>query len=281
MARIEKVLGNSADAANYGQLAVQIRDALNQRYLNTDTGEYANGTQTANAMALYMNLPPLAARSKVASRLTNDVNYFHNIHTTSGFIGIRYLLPALSSIGHSDLAYELAVQDTYPSWGYMLKQGATTLWELWQQKTGPSMNSQDHIMFGSVGAWFYQSLAGIDQDADSAGYAHLRIEPQTVEDLSWASGTIETVHGPVSSSWQRTPSSVSLHVSIPAGSDAQVLVPVSSEWTGVTIKEHSQVVWEQGHFVSGDAGLSGAQLNRRGVTFAVASGDYTFAVTAE
>lgn len=281
LARIENLLGNSADAATYGQLAAQIRDALNKHYLNTETGEYANGTQTANAMALYMNLPPAAARSKVASHLTNDVTYFHNTHTTSGFIGIRYLMPALTQIGRSDLAYELAVQDTYPSWGYMLKNGATTLWELWEKKTGPSMNSQDHIMFGSVGAWFYQALAGIDQDPGSAGYEHIRIEPQMVEDLNWASGTVQTVHGVVTSSWQRTPSSVTLHVAIPAGTDAQVLVPVSSEWTGVTVKENGQTVWEGGHFVPGDAGVSSAQQDRRGVTFGVASGDYTFALTAE
>ena len=125
--------------------------------------------------------------------LTNDITYYHNTHTTTGFIGIRYEMPVLSEIGRSDLAYELAMQDTFPSWGYMLKQGATTFWELWQEKTGPSMNSQDHIMFGSVGAWFYQALANIDQEPESTGFRHVRINPQMVEDLNWASGTVQTI----------------------------------------------------------------------------------------
>lgn len=276
LSEIERVLGNSAEAESYSRLAGQIRDAFNRSFFHADTGEYANGTQTANAMALYMDMPSNEDRSRVLTNLTNDITYYHNTHTTSGFIGIRYLMPVLTKNGRSDLAYELAVQDTYPSWGYMLKHGATTLWELWQDKTGPSMNSHDHIMFGSVGAWFYQALGGIEQETGSAGYRHIRIEPQMVEDLNWASATVQTVRGPISSSWTRTPSSVMLNVSIPVGSDGQVQIPLSSEFTGETVNESGRVVWENGDFVPGDAGVSRAKQENKMLVFDVASGNYAF-----
>ncbi|HEX5434658.1 MAG TPA: family 78 glycoside hydrolase catalytic domain, partial [Candidatus Angelobacter sp.] len=281
LSKIETVLGNSAEAETYSRLAGQIRDAFNRTYFHADTGEYANGTQTANAMALYMGMPSAEDRSRVLTNLTNDITYYHNTHTTSGFIGIRYVMPALTDNGRSDLAYELAVQDTYPSWGYMLKHGATTLWELWQDKTGPSMNSHDHIMFGSVGAWFYQALAGIDQNADSAGYRHIRIDPQMVEDLRWASATVRTVRGPVSSSWTRTPSSVALNVTIPAGSDGQIRIPVSIRFTSETVTESGRVVWQDGHFVPGDSGVSGARRAGNSLVFNVASGKYGFQLNGE
>lgn len=281
LSKIESVLGNSAEAKSYSNLAGQIRDAFNRTFFHADTGEYANGTQTANAMALYMGMPSAQDRSRVLTNLTNDITYYHNTHTTSGFIGIRYVLPVLSKNGRSDLAYELAVQDTYPSWGYMLKRGATTLWELWQDKTGPSMNSHDHIMFGSVGAWFYQALGGIDQEAGSAAYRHIRIEPQVVEDLNWASATVQTVRGPISSSWTRTPSSVTLNVSIPAGSDGQVRIPVSSKFTSETVTESGHMVWDNGHFVPGDAGVSRAEQEDQALVFDVASGDYAFQVKGQ
>lgn len=191
-----QVLGNSAEAGSYGQLAAQIKDALNRTFFDANTGNYANGTQTANAMALFLDLVPKDHRDAVADNLTNDIVYYHNTHVTTGFIGVKFLMPALTAIGRSELAYELAAQTTYPSWGYMIERGATTLWELWQEKTGPAMNSQNHAMFGSVGAWFYNALGGINLSPDSAGYQHLRIAPQVVEDLHWASASVETIREP-------------------------------------------------------------------------------------
>ncbi|HEV2325800.1 MAG TPA: family 78 glycoside hydrolase catalytic domain [Terracidiphilus sp.] len=281
LSKIETALGNSAEAENYSHLAGQIHDAFNRTFFHADTGEYANGSQTANAMALYMGMPSSEDRSRVVTNLTNDITYYHNTHTTSGFVGIRYLMPVLTKFGRSDLAYELAVQDTYPSWGYMLKHGATTLWELWQDKTGPSMNSHDHIMFGSVGAWFYQALAGIDQDAGSAGYRHIRIEPHVVEDLKWASATVQTVRGPVSSSWTHTPSSLALNASIPVGSDGQVQIAFPSDFTSERVTESGRVIWENGHFVPGDSGVSGAKQQGNSLLFDVASGNYAFQLNGQ
>jgi alpha-L-rhamnosidase len=231
-------------------------------------------------MALFLDLVPKDRRGGVASRLTNDIVYYHDTHVTTGFIGIKFLMPVLTAIGRSDLAYELAAQTTYPSWGYMVKRGATTLWELWQEKTGPAMNSQDHIMFGSVGAWFYRALGGIDLSPDSAGYQHIRIAPQIVEDLRWASASVNTIRGSVSSSWTHSPGVITLEVVIPVNSDAQVVIPAEPQMTEVVIREGDRVVWEKGQYVSGDPGLAGATQNGRIFTFQVGSGHYSFRLTA-
>ena len=281
LAKIEGTLGNSADAGTYEQLAQGTRDALNRIYFNPDTNQYANGTQTANAMALYLNLPPPDRRTAVAGNLTNDITYYHNTHTTSGFIGVRYELPVLTAMGRSDLAYELSVQTTFPSWGYMLQKGGTTLWELWQDKSGPSMNSRNHIMFGSVGGWFYHALAGIDQEPAGASYERIRIDPQIVEDLRWASATTETIRGTVSSSWTRTPTAITMQVTIPVGANAIVTIPNANQSTALLIKESDRVVWQNGHFVSGDMGVNSARQQGNAVAFSVSAGSYSFKLTGE
>lgn len=281
LSQIASILGHTADAQTYSTLAGAIKDAFNAKFFNTTTGEYATGTQTANAMALALGLVPQNYRGAVTGNLYNDIVYYHNTHLTTGFIGIKWLMPALTANGHPDVAYELATQATYPSWGYMVKKGATTLWELWPDKVGPSMNSHDHAMFGSVGAWFYRALAGINQAPGDAGYRHIRIEPQVVEDLYWASGTIHTLRGTVSSSWVHSPGKIILNVTVPVGADATVLVPKEEQMTEVTIREGGREVWENDHYVAGDPGITAGHESDNGVVFNVGSGHYTFVLTGE
>lgn len=281
LARIAETLGNSADAQTYSQLSAQIKEAFNRKFFDPNTGNYANGTQTANTLALYLGLVLEEQRGHVLGNLTNDIVYRHDTHITTGFIGVKYLMPLLTRMGHSDLAYELATQTTYPSWGYMIARGATTLWELWQEKTGPSMNSHNHPMFGSVGAWFYQALGGINVGAEGAGYRHIRIEPQIVRDLTWASATVETVRGTVSSSWTHAPSAITLEVVIPVNSDAKIVIPKEEEMTDVVVREGEHVVWEKGSFLAGAPGINSASQKNGLVTFEVGSGHYSFRLTGQ
>ncbi len=279
LSQIARVLNRTADAASYSALAGQIKDAINGKFFDSQTGEYATGTQTANAMALAMGLVPHGQRGDVAGNLYNDIVYYHNTHVTTGFIGVRWLMPALTLTGHPDVAYELATRTSFPSWGYMVKKGATTLWELWQQKTGPSMNSQDHAMFGSVGTWFYKALAGINQQPGTAGYAHILIEPQVVEDLHWASGSIYTLRGMVSSSWVHKPGVITLKVAIPVGAESTVILPSEPQWTNITVRESGHLVWQAGQYQPGDAGVTGASQTPAGIAIQVGSGDYSFVVS--
>ncbi len=281
LSQIAGVLGNSADATSYSQLADQIRDAFNKAFYHPETATYANGTQTAQALALYFGLVPEKERGRVAGILERDIAYTHNTHVTTGFIGVKALMPALTQIGRNDLAYDLAVQTTYPSWGYMVERGATTLWELWQEKTGPSMNSHDHAMFGSVGAWFYQALGGINLGADGAGYRHIRIEPGIVEDLNWASATLDSVRGTVSSTWSHAPGMISLDVVIPPNSDAEIVIPKEDEMSEVTVREGEHTIWEKGQFVAGDAGVANGKATEDAIILTVGSGHYTFQLSGQ
>ncbi len=280
LAKIADVLGKADDSRDYAKLAGEIKAAFHREFFDPQSGNYANGTQTANAMALYFGLVPDPQRGQVMGNLTRDIVYTHDTHVTTGFIGIKYLLPLLTRMGRSDLAYELATQTTYPSWGYMIANGATTLWELWQNKLGPSMNSHNHPMFGSVGAWFYQALGGIQ--AETPGYGSIRFEPQIVRNLAWASASVETARGSVSCSWTQSPGAVTVDVLVPVNSAAKVVIPKPVEMTDIMVREGERTVWESGKYVPGAPGVTNAGQGKDGsITIEIGSGRYTFKLAGE
>jgi len=282
LSKIAQLLGKSADAQTYSQLAGQIKDAFNREFYDAKRGVYANGTQTANALPLFLDLVTKDNRDAVAGNLFQDIAYHHDSHVTTGFIGVKYLFPVLTRLGQADLAYDMATQTTYPGWGYMIANGATTLWELWQKRTGPSMNSHNHPMFGSVGAWFYQALAGINVEPDSVGYRRIRIEPQIVRDLTWASATVETIRGTVSSYWTHSPGVITLDVVIPVNSDARILIPKEEQMTDVVVREGDRVIWENGRAVPGVPGVTGVSRGKDGsITVEAGSGRYSFKLTGQ
>ena len=275
VARAAEILGKKAEAEAYRKLAEEIAAAFQKRFYNPESRTYANGTQTAMTLPLYLGITPEALRRQVFANLRDQIVYYKNTHLTTGIVGTKYIFPVLTQLGRADLGYELATQTTYPSWGYMIENGATTLWELWQNKTGPSMNSHNHPMLGSIGAWFYTALAGINADPKSPGYARIRIEPQVVRDLQWASGSIDTLRGTVSSSWSRTPQSFRLEVTIPAGSTAEIHIP-KLNLADLTILEGNRPVWQNGAYVAGIPGLAGARDAGGDIVLEALSGSYAF-----
>jgi alpha-L-rhamnosidase len=280
LAKMAEALDKKEEAEGYRSLAADIKRAFHQKYFDAETNNYANGTQTANALALCLGAVPQEKRGAVIGNLISDIVYRNNTHVTTGFIGVKYLMELLTQIARSDLAYELATQTTYPSWGYMIKSGATTVWELWQNKTGPSMNSHNHPMFGSIGAWLYQAIAGINPDERGVGYRRIRIEPQVVRDLGWASGSIETVRGVVACFWSRSDGQLRLEVTIPVGSEAEVYVPKLG-MANVVVKESGQIVWQKGAYQAGTVGVTGAREDRRAIIFQVGSGNYAFELSQQ
>jgi alpha-L-rhamnosidase len=167
----------------------------------------------------------------------------------------------------------------------MLANGATTLWELWQDSTGPEGPSHDHHMMGSVDAWFYEALGGINVDPEHPGYQHIRIEPQVVRDLTSVSATVGTVRGEVTSSWTHGPGVITLQVDVPVNSTATVSIPKEAMMTGFTVREGDRTVWEKGHFVEGTPGVTAADLTGspryKRVNFEVGSGHYAFRLNGE
>jgi alpha-L-rhamnosidase len=276
LASIAKVLGKSADEQAYSQLAGQIKYAFNANFFDPKTSEYGGGTQTAQAMALFLGLVPEKEIGSVSFYLERDLLDHHNNHLTTGIIGTKYLMSALTLTGRSDMAYDLAVQTTYPSWGYMLEKGATTIWELWQDNNRPLMNSHDHPALGSVGAWFYQALGGIDQQPGTGAYRHLRIAPQMVKDLRWASASIDTVRGRVATSWTHDDASTTLEVTIPVNCDAEIVIPEDPQRSQSRLSEGGHTIWENGAYLRGDEGVRGVRKEGHSFIARVGSGNYAF-----
>jgi alpha-L-rhamnosidase len=280
VSRMAGILGKGGEVDAYRKLADGIKDAFNARFLNAATGLYGTGSQTAQILPLFLNMVPGNRRGDVAAALRDDLVYTRNTHLTTGILGTKYLFPLLTRSGDSDLAYELATQTTYPSWGYMVENGATTLWELWQNKTGPSMNSHNHPMFGSLGAWFYNALAGINPDPAKPGFERVVIAPQVVRDLKWAAGSLDTIRGTVVSSWSRTDDGLRLDVTIPVGSTAEVRIPELG-LAPATLAESGHTIWKDGKYQSGAAGVTGVRKSGETLLVETGSGSYAFTLARE
>jgi alpha-L-rhamnosidase len=226
-ARAAEVLGHSADAAQLHGLADRITDAFRAAFLLPD-GRLTCETQTAYALALRFDLVSADLVTAAGQRLVDDIEQ-HGIHLTTGFLGVGQLLPALTDIGRSDLAYRLLLQDDYPSWLYAVRAGATTIWERWDGWTAeagpgdPAMNSYNHYALGSVGEWLYRTVAGIDYA--SPGGRALRLAPTPDPMLEWASATHLSPYGPVSSGWRRqSDGTIAIEVQVPVGCTANVVL---------------------------------------------------------
>jgi alpha-L-rhamnosidase len=280
LADAARVLGRAADAAAYDKLAGQIKAAFHKAYFNPRTGDYGDGTQTANTLALFLGLAPEDARGRAWGRLFDDIVYRHDSHLTTGIIGTKYLMELLTQTGAADLAYDIAVKTDYPSWGYMIANGATTLWELWQKREGPSMNSHNHPMFGSVGAWLYKALGGIALADDAAGFEKILFRPRMVRDLAYAAASTRTVRGDVACAWSRTEKSVRVEVTVPVGSAAEVRLP-KFNLRDVLITEGGTPVWKGEAYLPGVAGVGGIKPAEDGYAISVGSGRYVFELTGE
>jgi alpha-L-rhamnosidase len=274
LADAARVIGKTSDAALYDKLAADIRTAFNKEFYNPKTGDYADGTQTANALPLFLDIPT-EKEAGAWGRLFDDVVYKHDSHLTTGIIGTKYIMELLTRSGAADLAYDIAVRTDYPSWGYMIGNGATTLWELWQRREGSSMNSHNHPMFGSVGAWLYKALAGINLAPETTGFERILIQPQMVRDLTHASGSTMTVRGEVACAWSRTERSVRVEVTIPVGSEAEVVIPKLGI-RDVRVTESGKTIWTGDKFIAGPAGITAAEDKDGAIRVRTGGGRYTF-----
>ncbi len=219
LAKAAKILGYKEDQQKYEMLASKIKTAINEKYLNRETGIYAKGVQTELAMPLQWNVVPAELRSKVAKNLHDRVVADKGLDV--GLLGSKAILNALSENGYAQKAYELASNDKYPSWGYWIKNGATTLYENWRIE-GNNDLSLNHIMFGEIGAWMYKALAGIRIDPLNPGFKHVIIQPNFVNGLNQFEASHDGPYGTITSSWKRKGKKIELKVSIPANSKATI-----------------------------------------------------------
>lgn len=222
--------GNTKDASMWGDLGAHVREAFNKTFLNPGTDEYANNTATANVFALAYGLAPDSIRSKVFDQIIDKtLNDFHG-HISTGLVGAQWLMRTLTDNGRPDVAYKLATNTTYPSWGYMAKEGATTIWELWNGNTAnPAMNSGNHVMLlGDLVIWFYEDLAGIRSSDSLTGFKQIEMKPYPVKGLDHVAASYHSVRGLVKSSWSVKNHQFDWDVTIPANTTAELYIPAGS-----------------------------------------------------
>lgn len=228
-----KLLNKTADHQHYKALAEKIKTAFNAKYLNKQTAIYGEGVQTAMSVPLYWGLVPEDLKARVAANLAKRVEA-DNFHLDVGLLGTKAILSALSDNGYANAAYKIASQETFPSWGWWIVNGATTLPENWRIES-KNDNSRNHIMFGEIGAWLYKGLAGIKPDEQAPGFRNAILEPHFVEGLA----QFEARHHQLVSSWKRDGNSIVYNVTVPANTTATVRFDKGKNITlnGVPVKD--------------------------------------------
>ncbi|MBV1941751.1 family 78 glycoside hydrolase catalytic domain [Streptomyces sp. BV286] len=274
MAETAEALGDEAAASDYGKLSADIRDAFTKAYVAAD-GTVKGNSQTGYAMALGMNLiPDPALVEKVGTKFVAKLALTDH-HLRTGFIGTPLLLPALSRIGRDDLAYKMLLHKDYPSWGYEVANGATTMWERWNSimpngDFGPvDMNSFNHYAYGAVGDWMFQNIGGLS--SIEPGYKRSRIAPALGGNLTKGSGSLKTVYGPLSSDWSTRKGSLDLKVTVPVNTLAEVHVPSKTRWA----------VTEGGRSAADAKGVRFLRMDNGAAVFEVGSGSYRFGSRSE
>jgi alpha-L-rhamnosidase len=229
-ARIAATLGRDADAARHAALATRTRAAFADAFVGADGrvgGE--RESQTGYVLALAYGLLPADARPAAARRLAERIEATG--HLATGFLGTPLALPALSAHGHHELACRLAQKDTFPSWGFTIRQGATTIWERWDGWTEergfhPSgMNSFNHYSLGSVGDWMYGWLGGLRPRADGPGYRRWTAAPTPGGTVAWARTRYRSAYGEHVIEWSREGDGLRVEVAVPHGTEAELVLP--------------------------------------------------------
>ncbi len=278
LSKMAVVLNRMKDHEELDALSVEIRNAFNDYFLKE--GEYAvnkfgpvdrSPGQTSNALPLYLDMVPKDQKAQVLGRLLHSVVSDQDYHLDTGILGTRYLLDVLTENGFGGVAYKVAAQRTYPGWGYMVEEGATTLWERWEKITGGGMNSHNHIMLGSVDAWFYRVIAGLS--CLEPGWKRIRFAPPVFDGLESARASLKTIQGSASISWQRDDNTLSIELHIPVGSWGVVAVPLI--WEKQVVTEGNQTLWQAGqHAVSTSDYFRFLEAGETHVRFELGSGEY-------
>ncbi|MBL7741829.1 MAG: family 78 glycoside hydrolase catalytic domain [Chitinophagaceae bacterium] len=225
--KIARLLGKTNDAAKYAAWAIKVKNAFNQAFYHPDTRQYGTGSQTSNAIAVYMGMVPPKDKQAVIENIIKDLRRRDN-SLTSGDIGYRYLLKVLDDAGRSDVIFDMNSRSDVPGYGYQIAKGATALTESWQALP---IVSNNHLMLGHLMEWFYEGLAGIKQSPDSIAYKKIEIRPQPAGDITFANASYHSPYGEIRSDWKRTGKSFELNVTIPVNTTAEIFLPANTKYS--------------------------------------------------
>jgi alpha-L-rhamnosidase len=257
------ILGNIEDEKKYAQLAEKIKSALNNKYLNIEMGMYGTGLQTELSAALHWGIVPEELKVKVAANLARRVEA-DNKHIDVGLLGTKTILNALSENGFPQLAYEVALKETFPSWGWWIVNGATTFYENWPLDASSDI-SMNHIMFGEINAWYYKALGGIFPDEQQPGFKNVILKPNFVQGLNHFEASHLGPYGKIVSSWKRKGKTVEYQVTVPASSMA-------------TLHLRGTRIQEGGRPVDKNAQIDITEQSEDGATMKLKPGSYHFRI---
>ena len=260
MGQLAMQLGVEADMLTYDKQQQKLKEAYNRHFYHPETASYANNTVTANLLSLDFGLVPDGDEERVLQNIINVTKDNFNDHVSCGVLGMQHIMTGLTRTGHLDQAMRMVLQKDYPSFGYMIENGATTIWELWNGNTAdPAMNSGNHVMLlGDLLVWMYGNLAGIRQSTYSCAYKELSMSISMPEELNHVRATHDTPYGKVRSEWERTEEGVSWTVDIPANTTARIHIP-----SGYTIQGMHSLRW------------ASAEVEGNDICLIVGSGTYT------
>jgi alpha-L-rhamnosidase len=265
-----KELGKKDDEQYYKELFEKIKSVFIHEYV-TPAGRVGTNSQTSYVLALMFNLLPSDLREEASQFLVDDIKSRRN-HLSTGFLGTPFLCHILSETGHTDVAYDLLLQETYPSWLYPVRMGATTIWERWDgQKPDstfqdPGMNSFNHYAYGAIGDWMYRVSAGIE--ARSPGYKDILLQPHITSRLSYSKASFESPYGTIASGWERKGGKIIVNVKIPANTNALILIP----------SDDPAKVSEGGSAVTGNKKFRSVSKQKNMTAIEAGSGEYVFEI---
>ncbi|PSR55340.1 alpha-L-rhamnosidase [Adhaeribacter arboris] len=265
MSKIAALLNKPDDVTRYNQLATQVKQAFNKTFFNNQTKQYATGSQTANAMAVFMNLVEPQNKDAVVANIVKDIRHRNN-SLTAGDIGFRYLLRVLDNENRSDVIFDMNSRSDVPGYGYQLAHGATSLTESWQAY---GFVSNNHFMLGHILEWFYSGLGGIRPNEKAVAFKNIDIRPELVGDVTFVKASHYSPYGLISSDWQKSNGKFNLTVQIPANTTATIYLPAPSA---------STVITESGKPVKNNKEIKNIRYQNSRAVLEVGSGTYAFAV---
>ncbi|MDR2449653.1 MAG: glycoside hydrolase family 78 protein [Prevotellaceae bacterium] len=266
--RFAELQGKTDDAKAFAEEAVAVKTAYNRKFFHAETAQYGNNTVTANLLSLCYGLVPEGYESRVFANIEEKTLTEFNGHVSTGLVGIQWLMRGLSDYGRADLAYRIATNRDYPSWGYMIENDATTIWELWNGNTAdPAMNSHNHVMLlGDLLVWYYEYLAGIQNAAGGSGFEKIAMRPHPVDGLDCVKASYRSVRGKIASHWQKREDKFTWNITLPANTVARVYVPAASE----------EEVYENGVKAASAEGVKFIEQAGGYAVYEVGSGEYFF-----
>ena len=266
MQKFAKLSGNEQDITGYREQAEKVKNAFQKTFYKAEQKGYGDNKLTENILAVAMDLVPDAKKEEIVGTIVKTIEETNKGHLSTGVIGTQWIMRTLTENGYADLAWKLATNNTYPSWGYMVENGATTIWELWNGNTAaPKMNSYNHVMMlGDLLIWFYEDLAGIKSSAESAGFKQIEMKPQLIEGLDAVNASYESPYGTIASNWTKTKKKFDWTISVPANTTALVSVPASS----------LDDIRESGKSIAGNAAFELVKTENGRVVLKVGSGSY-------